>query len=201
MAIANWLNIQPTSGSGNATVNVKAGTSNTGRNARQSTLVWKAANVTNVERTVVQSGKPNYVDIDDNATSKKEGQTVTIKGTSNSAKLTFSLGSGSLPIAVPLTYTANSIVTNNGAAISGDPGATAEYEFSITVTVNKNEGTTELKRQIVVTNENGQSDSCTLTLAAGSPYVTVDIGDIELGWEAGSAKSVGVLSNTDWEIV
>lgn len=200
MAIANWLDIQPLSGSGNGTVNVKAGTANTGRNARQSTLVWKAANVANVERKVVQSGKPNYVDINDTATSKKEGQVVTIKGTSNSAKLKFSLGSGDLPIAVPLTYTANSIVTNNGEAISGDPGAAAEYEFSITVTVNKNEGTTELKRQIVVTNESGQSDSCTLTLAAGSPYVTVDIGDIELGWEAGSTKSVGVLSNTTWEI-
>ena len=37
MATASWLKIQPTTGSGNATVNVTANTSNTGRNSRQVT--------------------------------------------------------------------------------------------------------------------------------------------------------------------
>lgn len=201
MATASWLKIQPTTGSGNATVNVTANTSNTGRNSRQVTLVWKAANVTNVERTVIQSGKSNFVDINDTATSKQEGQVVTIKGMSNSARLTFSLGTGDLLVDVPTTYIANSVSTNNGSAISGDPGATAEYEFSVSITVEKNDGITTKTRQIIVTNEIGQTDTCTLTLAAGSPYVTVDIGNIELGWEAGSSKSVGVQSNTTWEIV
>lgn len=201
MAKVNWLNIQPITGSGNATVNVIANTSNTGRNERSVILVWKAANVENVDRTVKQSGKANYVDIDDTATSKKEGQLVTIKGMSNSAKLTFFLSEGELPVTLPETYVANSLVTTNGAPISGDPGATAEYEFAITVEVGENKGVTEMKRQIIVRNELDQTDICTLTLAAGAPYVTVAIGDVTLGWEAGSSATIDVQSNTTWEIV
>ena len=202
MAIVNWLDVQPTSGNGNRTVNVTAKTSNTGRNARSVTLKWKgkAGGVDEVHRVVNQAGKANYVDIDDTAASKKEGQDVTIKGSSNSAKLTFSLEDGSLPVTLPSTYTANSLTTNNGAAISGDPGQAAEYEFSITVSVGENKGLTELTRRIIVTNEAGMSDVCTLTLAAGAPFITVTVGDIELGWEEGSSASVEVTSNTDWEI-
>lgn len=202
MAIVNWLDVQPTSGNGNKTVSVTAKTSNTGRNARTVTLKWKgkAGGVEEVHRTVNQAGKANYVDIADTATSKQEGQQVTITGSSNSARLNFQLGSGVLPVTLPATYIANSLVTNNGTAISGDPGQYAEYEFSITVTVDKNETTSEMTRSIIVTNENGQTDTCTLTLAAGAPYLTVTVGDIELGWEQGSTASVEVKSNTDWEI-
>ena len=139
MAKANWLKVDPSQGSGNATVNVSSTAEHTGRKARTTTLTWKAANVANVVRNVSQAGKPEYVDISDAASADKLGKIVTISGVSNSAKLTFSFGTGDLlDITLPNTYTANSVATNNGAAISGDPGATAEYNFSISITVPAN---------------------------------------------------------------
>lgn len=199
MAKANWVKVNPSSGSGNATVNVSSTAPHTGRKARTSVLTWKAANVDDVARTVSQAGKPEYVDVDDAASSGSAGQTVTISGVSNSAKLTFSLGTGNLAITLPSSYTANSVTTNNGAAISGDPGAAAEYNFSIKVTVPANTGITALSKQIIVTDEAGHTDVCTLTLAAGDAYLTVTGGTIELDY-LGTPVSVEVQSNTNWTV-
>lgn len=199
MAKANWVKVSPASGSGNATVNVSSTAPHTGRKARTSVLTWKAANVDDVVRNVSQAGKPEYVDIDDAASSASTGQTVTISGVSNSAKLTFSLGTGSLNISLPGSYTANSLTTANGAAISGDPGASAEYNFSIKVTVPANSGTSAISRQVIVTDEAGHQDVCTLTLAAGAPYITIEMSSIELDYQ-GTPVAVAVKSNTTWTV-
>ena len=58
MAKANWVKVNPASGSGDATVNVSSTAAHTGRTARTTTLTWKAANVQDVVRTVSQAGKP-----------------------------------------------------------------------------------------------------------------------------------------------
>jgi hypothetical protein len=200
MAKANWLKVDPSQGSGNATVNVSSTAEHTGRKARTTTLTWKAANVANVVRNVSQAGKPEYVDIADAASADKLGKIVTISGISNSAKLTFSFGTGDLlDITLPNTYTANSVATNNGAAISGDPGATAEYNFSISITVPANNDITAKTRQIIVEDEAGNRDVCTLTSAAGDAYVTVQDGTIELDY-LGTPVPWTVESNTSWTI-
>lgn len=200
MAKANWLKVDPSQGSGNATVKVSSTAEHTGRKARTTTLTWKAANVQDVVRNVSQAGKPEHVSIADSASADKAGKLVTISGVSNSAKLTFSFGSGDLTdITLPSTYTANSVSTNNGAAISGDPGATAEYNFSIAITVPANPDIAEKTRQIIVTNEAGQTAICTLRSAAGDAFVTVQEGTIELDY-LGTAVSWSVESNTTWTI-
>lgn len=199
MAKASWINVSPSSGSGNATVNVSSVSPHTGRLARTTVLTWKAANVTNVERTVSQAGKPEYVDIEDALAVDKVGRNATITGVSNSAALTFSLGEGDLEITLPEVYTANSISTSNGAAISGDPGASAAYNFSIAVKVPINTDTKAKTRQLIVTNEAGDSDICLITSAAGDAYVTVQSGIIELD-HLGTAVPWTVQSNTSWTI-
>lgn len=199
MAKAAWLKASPSSGSGNATVNVSSTAEHTGRVARSTILTFKAANVDDVARTVTQAGKPEYVDIDDSAASPKEGKVVTIAGVSNSAKLTFSLGTGDLQVSLPAKYTANSLLTSNGAAISGDPGATAVYNFSLAVTVPSNEGLTSLTRQIIVTDGAGHQDVCLLTLAAGDAYLRVDLDVIELDY-LGTPVTVNVESNAAWTV-
>ena len=199
MAKANWVKVIPSSGSGNANVIVSSTAEHTGRVARTTILTWKAANVANIERTVNQAGKPEYVDVADAASADKAGKVVTISGVSNSRKLTFSLGQGDLSIDLPPTYIANSVVTSNGATISGDPGATAAYNFSISITVPANTSTTEKTRQIIVTDEGGHQDVCLLTSAAGDAYVTVAEGVIELDYQ-GTAVTVEVKSNTSWTI-
>lgn len=199
MAKADWVKTSPSSGSGNATVNVSSVAEHTGRSARTTILTWKAANVADVQRTVNQAGKPEYVDIDDAASADKAGKVVTISGISNSKKLTFSLGTGDLEITLPSTFMANSLTTNNGTAIAGDPGALAEYPFSIVINVPANEDVTEKTRQIIVTDEGGHQDVCKLTSAAGDAYVTVAEGDIELDY-LGTPVAVAVESNTSWTI-
>lgn len=200
MAKANWVKVNPSQGSGNATVNVSSSAAHTGRKLRTSTLTWKAANVEDVVRTVSQAGKPEYVDIADAASADKGGKVVTISGVSNSAKLTFSFGTGDLlDITLPSTYTANSLTTNNGSAISGDPGAVAEYNFSITINVPANNEITAKTRQIIVEDEAGNRDVCTLTSAAGDAYVTVQSGTIELDY-LGTPVPWTVESNTSWTI-
>lgn len=199
MAKANWVKVNPAQGSGDANVNVSSNTEHTGRVLRTTVLTWKAANVADVPRTVNQAGKPEYVDIDDAASADKGGKVVTISGVSNSKKLTFTLGTGELEITLPVSYTANSINTENGAAISGDPGAVAEYPFSIVINVPANDDIIAKSRQIIVTDEGGHQDVCLLTSAAGDAYVTVAEGTIELDWQ-GSPVTVAVQSNTTWTI-
>lgn len=199
MAKASWLNVNPTSGSGNGSVAVSTASEYTGRTARQTILTWKAANVADVQRTVNQAGKPEYVDIADSASSEKTGKVVTITGISNSAKLTFSLGIGDLDISLPTSYIANSVSTANGAAITGDPGASAAFNFSISITVPANETISAQTRQIIVTDNAGNTDVCLLTLAAGDPYVTIAEGTIDLTYQ-GTAVNVAVESNTNWTV-
>lgn len=199
MAKASWVKTTPSSGSGNATVNVSSNTPHTGRVARTTVLTWKAANVDDVQRTVNQAGKPEFVDVADAASADKAGKVVTISGVSNSKKLTFSLGTGDLAITLPNSYTANSMTTSNGANISGDPGAIQEYAFSIVVTVPANTTPTAMTRQIIVTDEGGHQDVCLLTSAAGDAYITIAAGDIELDY-LGTAVAVKVESNTNWTV-
>lgn len=200
MAKANWVQVSPSSGSGDATVNVSSTAEHTGRVARTTILTWKAANVTDVQRTVNQAGKPEFVDIADAASADKEGKVVTISGVSNSKKLTFSFGTGDLTdVTLPSTYIANSVATSNGADINGDPGASAEYSFSISISVPANDDITAKSRQIIVEDEAGNRDVCTLTSAAGDAYVTVAEGVIELDY-FGTAVAVDVQSNTSWTV-
>lgn len=199
MAKASWVKTTPSSGSGNATVNVSSNTPHTGRVVRTTILTWKAANVPDVARTVNQAGKPEFVDVADAASAEKTGKVVTISGMSNSRKLTFSLGTGDLSITLPSSYTANSINTSNGANISGDPGASQEFAFSISITVPANTTTAAKTRQIIVTDEAGHQDVCLLTSVAGDAFITIAEGVIELDY-LGSAVAVEVKSNTNWTV-
>lgn len=200
MAKANWVKTTPSQGSLNATVNVSSTTEHTGRVFRSTILTWKAANVVDVQKTVNQAGKPEFVDVADAASADKAGKVVTISGVSNSKKLTFSLGTGDLTdISLPSSYIANSLPTTNGAEITGDPGAAAEYNFSISITVPANNDIAAKSRQVIVTDEGGHQDICTLTSAAGDAYITIAEGDIELDY-LGTPVAVEVKSNTTWTI-
>lgn len=200
MAYSSWLTPSKLSGSGNDTVNVSANANNTGRNSRSTSITFSAANCSDVARTVVQAGKPETTTMSSTATATKAGGTVTISGTSNSSKLTFTLGTGDLSITLPSTYTAAGNSTNNGAAITGDPGATQEFAFSIAFTVGENTSTSSKSKQIVVTDNGGHTATCTLTQAAGDAYLTVTPNSVEIPWDASESKSFTVSSNTNWTV-
>ena len=206
MAYAQWLIPSKTQGSGNDTVNVTAGANNTGRNPRSTNMTFKAANVPDVVRQVVQAGKPEFVNIQSAAAVSKDGvQVLTIEGITNSSKLTFSLASGgTLVLTLPETYLANSLTTSNGAAIQGDPGASAEFPFSIQFTnIPKNPVVTDKSVQLIVTDNAGHTATCVITQAAGDATLEVSPASVQLEWNAateGTSASFSVTSNTNWSI-
>lgn len=201
MAHASWVEPNKTSGSGNDTVSW-VGDVNTGRNSRQTTAVFSASGVESKTLTIIQAGKTEFVDIADTSAVAKNGGTVTITGTSNSSKLTFSLtGSNNINLTLPSSYLAASVNTNNGAAITGDPGATGEYTFSITFTgISANATITALSSQLTVTTNNGTTDTCAITQAAGDPYLTISPTTINLTAAGVADSAVTVSSNTSWDV-
>ena len=205
MAYASWLVPNKQSGSGDSTVSVSAGSNNTGRNARSTNITFSAAGCEDVVRSVSQSGKPEFVTIESSKSVSKSGvSTLTITGTSNSSKLTFSLGSGSLSLTLPASYTANSVSTTNGAAISGDPGGSAEYAFSISFSsIAENESTSSISKQLIVTDNAGNTATCTITQAAGDASLSVTPASVTLDWNSYSestSASFTVTSNTNWTV-
>lgn len=200
MAYASWVSPNKTSGNGNDTVSW-TGQAHTGRSSRQTTATFSASGVESKVLTIIQAGAAEFVSMDDTAAVSKDGGTLTISGMSNSSKLTFTLtGTNGIGLVLPATYTAASISTSNGAAISGDPGAAQQYAFSITFTgIGENTSVSALVSQLTVTTNGGQTDTCEITQAAGDAYLAISPTTINLT-AAGTAVSVSVTSNTSWTI-
>ena len=197
MAKPSWCSTAPSSGSGNGTVNV-SGSKHSGRTQRSGTLTYKASGVSDVTQSVIQSAKPEFVTVN-SVSAPKGGGNVTITGKSNSSKLSFALGTGGLVISLPTTYSAGGATTANNAAITGDPGANAEYDFSITIAVPANTTTASKTKAVNVTAAGGQSASSTITQAAGDPTLSVSPTAITLDAD-GTAVAVTVTSNTNWTV-
>lgn len=204
MAYASWVNPNKTSGNGNDTVSWSA-SAHTGREARQTTATFAASGVESKTLTVIQSGKTEFVSFDSaTAAVDKAGGTLTITGTSNSSKLTFALtGTNGIGLVLPSSYTANSVSTTNGAAITGDPGASQQYAFSITFSnIGENTTISSKTSQLTVTPNSGSSAAvtCNITQAAGDAYLTISPTSITIPAAGTPAQSVSVSSNTNWTI-
>lgn len=210
MAKAVWLTVAPASGNGNATVQ-NTGTVHTGREQRTTTVTGVAVGVSpNKTYTVIQKGKSEFVSFNDGdeTTVGKAGGNLTISGKSNSSKLNFELVNldtravveGGLKLTLPSKYTAGGAETTNNVAITGDPGATNEYEFSITFTgIKANTTINELTSALKVTTAGGQSQQIQIKQAAGDP--TFAFGKTTITLEAsGEAVSQTITSNTSWQL-
>lgn len=202
MAYASWVNPSKTQGSGNDSVSW-SGQAHTGREARQTTATFSASGVEPKVLTIIQAGKTEFVSFDSvTAAVDKTGGTLTITGKSNSSKLTFSLtGTNGIGLTLPTSYKANSVNTNNNAAITGDPGAAQQYAFEITFTgIAENTTIGSLASQLTVKTNNNQTATCDITQAAGDAYLTIDPTTINLTAAGTPAVSVAVSSNTSWTI-
>lgn len=210
MAKAAWLTVKPTSGNGNATVQ-NLGTVHTGREQRETTVTGVAVGVSpNKTYKVIQKGKPEFVSFTNGAetTVGKAGGTLTITGKTNSSKLNFELVDletrvvveGGLKLTLPSKYTAGGVETTNNVAITGDPGAQQEFEFSITFTgIAANTTIDELTSAMKVTTAGGQSAQIQIKQSAGDPVFSFGRETITLE-ASGAAVSQAIVSNTSWEL-
>lgn len=197
MAKPSWISTNPSTGSGDGIVNATP-TQHTGRLQRTGDLTFKASGAADVIRNCTQSAKPEFVTISD-ISAPKAGGNVTITGKSNSSKLTFALGAGDITLSLPSTYSAGGATTNNAAAIAGDPGASAEFDFSITLNVPANATTSAKSKAITVTAAGGQTATSNINQAAGDPTLSVSPASITFDWQ-GTAVAVTVTSNTNWSV-
>ena len=199
--VKGWLTLDKDGGSGDAQVIASANQNNTGRNTRSTTVTFKAVNCSDVTRTVNQAGKPEFGTFNNStAAAAKEGQTLTLSGTSNSSELTFSKGTDNIGLTLPATYTAAGLTINNGAAITGDPGATQEFNWSIQLVVPANQDTSAKTCQIVVTDDAGHTSTCTITLAGGDATLSVTPASVDLPWDGSTTSTFTVTSNTNWTV-
>lgn len=210
MAKAAWLTVNPASGNGNATVQ-NTGTVHTGREQRETTVTGVAVGVSpNKTYKVIQKGKPEFVSFTNGAetTVGKAGETLTITGKTNSSKLNFELVNletravvaGGLKLTLPSKYTAGGVETTNNVAITGDPGAQQEFEFSITFTgIAANTTIDELTAAMKVTTAGGQSAQIQIKQSAGDPVFSFGQETITLE-ASGAAVSQTIVSNTSWEL-
>lgn len=200
MAYSSWAIPNKTSGSGNDNVQW-TGAANTGRNARTTTAKFKASGVADQTLTIKQLGKVEFVEISGAASVQKTGGTITISGKSNSSKLNFTLGRNDIGLTIPAKYNAGGVQTSNNAEIAGDPGASAEFDFSIQfANIGANETVDARISQLTVTDAAGNTAVCTITQAAGDPVLTIDPIYIELAADGQTPVDVAVTSNTSWVI-
>lgn len=210
MAAPSWLIINPPSGEGNGQITFSS-TEHTGRVKRSYTATVAGAEESGVDDcsiAVEQTPQSEFVTIQPSASVAKGGETLTITGTSNASKLTFSWQQEPAPSLVaplPASFTVNSsTVTNNGEEIDGDPGATAEYSYSASIVVPENTTIESLSAVLIVTTTAGQTAQCTITQSAGDAYLYVESQGTSSTSitipQDGSAVEVNVLSNTTWTV-
>lgn len=153
--------------------------------------------------TINQTSVAEFVKINPTASVRKEGGTVTINGTSNSTKLTFSLTpdeSHPLVLEIPASYQAAGKATNNGAVIADDPGATGGFAFSIVFSgIPKNAYVNDLVNTLKVTSAGGKTANTVITQTAGDMFLEVDKEVINLDAN-GTPQTINVNANIRWTI-
>ena len=167
------------SGKGNATLS-NSGTLHTGRLKRSTTVTASVIGL-NAGKSYAVNQEPSLESIVFDKTSfnvSEDASTVTITGKSNSPKITFSLDTGNnIPITLPTTYTANKVETSNGSAIAGDPGAKAEFSFSIAISIPKNTVGQRVGKILAVGSDVEIKAQATITQATSSYTVSYAKGD------------------------
>lgn len=198
-----FVTFNPGSGDGDQAVTV-SGEKYEGRVQRTLRVKFGAeSGDVNKSATINQAPVAEFVKIDPTASVGKEGGTVTIKGTSNSTKLTFSLAPDKthpLTLEMPASYQAAGKATSNGGVIANDPGATGGFAFSIVFSgIVANANVNDLVNTLKVTAAGGQTANTVITQTAGDPFLEIDEDVINLDAN-GSPQTINVNANIKWTI-
>jgi len=107
---------------------------------------------------------------------------------------------GGLKLTLPEKYDAGGAQTTNGQAITGDPGASAEFTFSIVFTnIPANITISELTAALKVSTTGGQTAQISIKQSAGDPSFEFSEETITLE-ASGAAVTNQIISNTAWTL-
>lgn len=203
--IPSYLSWVPKTGIGNAPIKINSVNPYTGRTDRSTKVLGKIVGKTNtVTVTVLEKAADEFITPDGLTINvAKNGEIIHVTGKSNSKLLTFTWKTN-FGIANVTSFKVNGSTTaTSGTAIAGDPGATGEYTYDVTVVVPKNEtikarsATLEIKgegstvlKTITITQALG--DSYLYLNAPGAISATVTIP------KGGGEQILNVFSNDEW---
>ena len=200
----NGIVVNPSTGSGDTTLQVKAETANRGNRVAQTAIFEVEGTGVAKKKQFVANHLPavEFIQFDNTSPAvDKGGGTITLTGKCNSQKITFSKGTGDIIDAnlAAIKFTANGAGATSGTDISGDPGAKAKYSFSLTLTAAENETVEARTQQIIATANGGQRATATLNQTAGDPFIEVTPTSIDVPQD-GSAVQVTVDTNTTFTV-
>lgn len=173
MAKPKWITIGTAEGSMNGSSEITAA-AYTGRVAREGTITGTTAGGATDTTAVSQVGAAEVITIETKKYSANAvGQNITIQGKSNSADLNIVVGDSTIPgLVYKLAVAGVTDKSWNGSddiTVDGDPGASAMYDFTLTVIVPENKSKSALVAKFAVKNANADvtSGEITINQAAG----------------------------------
>lgn len=203
--IPSYLLWVPKTGTGNAQIKINSVNPYTGRADRSTKVPGKIVGKTNVVTvTVLEKAADEFITPDGLTISvAKGGETIHVTGKSNSKILTFTWKTNfGLPAVT--SYKVNSSVSaTSGTAIAGDPGATGEYTYDVTVVVPKNETITARSATLEIEGEDSTVvKTITITQALGDSYLYLNSQGTTTATvtipKGGGEQTLSVLSNDEW---
>lgn len=203
--IPSYLFWVPKTGTGNKQIKINSTTPYKGRSNRITKISGKIVGKSNsVTVTVVEIAVAEYITPDSLSISVvKGGGMIHVTGKSNSKLLTFTWKTNFGITNVTSFKVNDSTTATSGTAITGDPGATGEYTYDVTVVLPKNE---TIKVRSATLEINGEDKSVvktiTITQALGDSYLYLNLQGTTTATvtipKGGGEQTLSVLSNDDW---
>ena len=203
--IPSYLSWVPKTGTGNAQIKINSKTPYKGRSNRTTEISGKIVGKSNsVTVTVVETAAAEYITPDGLSINvAKGGETIHVTGKSNSKILTFKWKTNFGITNVTSFKVNGSTTATSGAAITGDPGATGEYTYDVTIVVPKNETITTLSAILEIKGEGSTVvKTITITQALGDSYLYLNSQGTTTATvtipKGGGEQTLSVLSNDEW---
>ena len=203
--IPSYLSWVPKTGTGNAQIKINSVSPYTGRTDRSTAISGKIVGKTNTVRVIVtEKAADEFITPDTLMISAdKGGETIHVTGKSNSKLLTFTWKTN-FGIANVTSFKVNGSTTaTSGTAITGDPGATGEYTYDVTVVVPKNETIKARSATLEIKGEGSTVvKTITITQALGDSYLYLNSQGTTTATviipKGGGEQTLQILANDEW---
>ena len=203
--IPSYLSWVPKSGTGNQQITINSASPYKGRSNRTTKISGKIVGKSNtVTVTVVETAAAEYITPDGLSINvAKGGETIHVTGKSNSKVLTFTWKTNFGLPAVTSYKVNGSVNATSGTAITGDPGATGEYTYDVTIVVPKNETIIARSATLEIKGEGASViKTITITQALGDSYLYLNSQGTTTATvtipKGGGEQTLSVLSNDEW---
>lgn len=215
MAKPSWIKLGTTSGSMNGTSTVTA-SEYTGRTQRGGTITAKTTGGATDTTSVTQSGKAEFINVPTltyNAAAKGSASdgsdTIQITGTANTANIKVAETTGKIISGASYKIQVNAVNDESwdgseDTGIDGDPGASAQFTFTIDVKLPENKTTSARVLEIKLQNGNGDvvTSAITINQAAGvKTYgaIALTVGSYsQIPAKGGTASAPSVSFSQPW---